>query len=58
MGWGNAEERNPNTHLLVTNLPYMDLESCYELYSNNEFQSFITMDKFCAGRKLGNKSFD
>jgi len=40
--------------LLESSLPYIDHNSCRDLYENG-FKPFVTFDKFCAGSALGNK---
>lgn len=41
---------------MEASLPYIDRITCKKLYERNiEFKDFLTLDKFCAGSKSGNK---
>jgi len=56
VGWGIAEKGISSPILLETSLPYIDRSSCHNMYTNG-FESFVTVDKFCAGSALGNKIY-
>ncbi|XP_025208667.1 uncharacterized protein LOC112604026 [Melanaphis sacchari] len=51
VGWGNTENGTLSPILLQTSLPYIDRNSCRNIY-NSGFQLFVTDDKFCAGSTL------
>jgi hypothetical protein len=53
VGWGKTENGKLSPVLLETTLPYIDHNSCRDMYTNG-FQIFLTVDKFCAGSALGN----
>ncbi|XP_029343825.1 modular serine protease isoform X2 [Acyrthosiphon pisum] len=50
VGWGQTENMVGSTVLLEANIPYIDHQTCRNMYQNG-FQIFITVDKFCAGTK-------
>ncbi|XP_060836525.1 modular serine protease-like isoform X2 [Rhopalosiphum padi] len=52
VGWGNTEKDIPSPVLLEATLPYIDYNSCRSMYTN-DFQKFVTFDKFCAGSISG-----
>ncbi|XP_026815136.1 uncharacterized protein LOC113555042 isoform X2 [Rhopalosiphum maidis] len=52
VGWGNTEKDIPSPVLLEATLPYIDYNSCRSMYTN-DFQKFVTFDKFCAGSTSG-----
>ncbi|XP_060840495.1 uncharacterized protein LOC132921475 [Rhopalosiphum padi] len=51
VGWGKTENGKLSSVLLETSLPYIDHNSCRDMYTNG-FQIFLTVDKFCAGSAL------
>ncbi|CAI6367530.1 unnamed protein product [Macrosiphum euphorbiae] len=51
VGWGKTEKGISSTILLEASLPYIDHSSCRNMYTNG-FESFVTVDKFCAGSAL------
>ncbi|XP_060836526.1 modular serine protease-like isoform X1 [Rhopalosiphum padi] len=52
VGWGQTEKGIQSPILLEATLPYIDHDSCRKMYTNG-FQTFVTIDKFCAGSALG-----
>jgi len=56
VGWGETEKGISSPILLEAFLPYIDRDSCRNLYTNG-FESFVTVGKFCAGSALGTKQF-
>ncbi|XP_025198052.1 modular serine protease-like isoform X2 [Melanaphis sacchari] len=52
VGWGKTEKMVESSVLLEANLPYIDHQTCRNMYING-FQNFVTIDKFCAGTKTG-----
>jgi len=57
VGWGETEKGIKSPVLLEASLPYIDRSTCKKKYKNHEFESFVTLDKFCAGTESGNKIF-
>ena len=57
VGWGKTEKGISSPILLEAFLPYIDHSSCRNMYTNG-FETFVTVDKFCAGSALGNKTFN
>jgi len=57
VGWGKTEKGISSPILLEASLPYIDHSSCRSMYTNG-FETFVTVDKFCAGSALGNKIFN
>jgi hypothetical protein len=53
VGWGNTEKDIPSPVLLEATLSYIDYNSCRNMYRTNDFQKFVTFDKFCAGSTSG-----
>ncbi|XP_060836504.1 uncharacterized protein LOC132919163 isoform X2 [Rhopalosiphum padi] len=53
VGWGNTEKNIPSPVLLEATLPYIDYNSCWKMYRDNNFQMLVTYDKFCAGYTSG-----
>jgi len=56
VGWGLTEKGIESPILLKTNLPYINMTTCREMYELG-FESYVTPDKCCAGFSLGNKIF-
>eukprot|EP00102_Acyrthosiphon_pisum_P024655 XP_016661865.1 PREDICTED: limulus clotting factor C-like [Acyrthosiphon pisum] len=56
VGWGCSEKGISSPVLLEASLPYIDHDSCRNMYTNG-FESFVTADKFCAGSASGNKIY-
>ncbi|XP_029345059.1 modular serine protease-like isoform X2 [Acyrthosiphon pisum] len=52
VGWGRTEKEISSPILLEASLPYIDLSTCRNMYTNG-FELFMTVDKFCAGSTLG-----
>ncbi|XP_060881629.1 uncharacterized protein LOC132953090 [Metopolophium dirhodum] len=52
VGWGTTKKGINSPILLEASLPYIDHSSCRNMYTNG-FESFVTVDKFCAGSALG-----
>ncbi|XP_060870975.1 modular serine protease-like isoform X2 [Metopolophium dirhodum] len=52
VGWGKTEKGLSSLILLEASLPYINHDSCRSLYTNG-FETFVTVDKFCAGSALG-----
>eukprot|EP00102_Acyrthosiphon_pisum_P021358 XP_016658568.1 PREDICTED: complement C1s-A subcomponent isoform X2 [Acyrthosiphon pisum] len=51
VGWGKTEKGISSPVLLEASLPFIDHRSCRDMYTNG-FESFVTVDKFCAGSAL------
>ncbi|XP_029344854.1 mannan-binding lectin serine protease 2 [Acyrthosiphon pisum] len=51
VGWGKTEKGISSPILLEASLPYIDHDSCRNMYTDG-FESFVTVDKFCAGSAL------
>ncbi|XP_065210327.1 transmembrane protease serine 9-like [Planococcus citri] len=51
-GWGMLENGKLSEKLMTTTLPYISRERCLNIVPN-DFQAFITFDKFCAGTEDG-----
>jgi len=54
VGWGKTEKGIESPILLEGSLPYIDHNSCRDMYTNG-FERYVTVDKFCAGSESGNK---
>ncbi|XP_001942568.2 modular serine protease-like [Acyrthosiphon pisum] len=54
VGWGTTEEGIDSPILLEASLPYIDQNSCRNMFTNG-FESYVTVDKFCAGSELGQR---
>ncbi|XP_029345751.1 mannan-binding lectin serine protease 2 [Acyrthosiphon pisum] len=52
VGWGKTEKGIESPILLEASLPYIDHNSCRDMYING-FERYVTVDKFCAGSALG-----
>ncbi|XP_016659042.1 uncharacterized protein LOC100166859 isoform X3 [Acyrthosiphon pisum] len=52
VGWGKTENASSSPILLEASLPYIDRSTCRGMYKN-EFERYVTVDKFCAGSALG-----
>jgi len=53
VGWGKTENDIDSPTLLETSLPYFDHKTCRNMFKCG-FESYVTIDKFCAGSALGN----
>ncbi|XP_060870828.1 transmembrane protease serine 9-like isoform X2 [Metopolophium dirhodum] len=51
VGWGHLNNGSLSPILLEASLPYIDRNSCRNLYTNG-FESYVTFDKLCAGSSL------
>ncbi|XP_022162705.1 limulus clotting factor C-like [Myzus persicae] len=49
--WGGKVNGEYNPVLLEASLPYIDRETCQNMYANG-FKIYVTVDKFCAGSEL------
>ena len=52
VGWGLNEHERYSENLTTTNLPFISHKRCVGIMHEN-FQRFVTNDKFCAGTKNG-----
>ncbi|KAL4123142.1 hypothetical protein QTP88_015367 [Uroleucon formosanum] len=48
VGWGTTEQGIDSSILLEASLPYFNNSFCRNMFTNG-FESFVTVDKFCAG---------
>lgn len=52
VGWG-FDNSNLSNILLTANLPFISYSTCIKTIPE-EFKSYVTLDKFCAGSVKGN----
>lgn len=52
VGWGTTEQGIDSSILLEASLPYFNNSFCRNMFTNG-FESFVTVDKFCAGSASG-----
>lgn len=53
VGWGHTERNEASPILLETKLPFISRKKCQNMFPD-DFQRYITYDKFCAGAVTGN----